>query len=226
MLVFTGIFVIINLFFLAVGALLYIYAGENGIDINGMPTPDYLYPEIALHHLAIVPGIVFMMGLTAATFATTDSALTALTTSYCVDFLNFNKRKDPNDPALVRTRNWVHFGFSVVMLLVILGFRIMNDDSVVNAIFTAASYTYGPLLGLFAFGILTKLKVADQLVPYICLLSPILCYVLNTYIVIPYSNYEVGFELIIYNGLLTWLMLRATSPFANLTATEGATRHQ
>ncbi|HWK57260.1 MAG TPA: sodium:solute symporter [Parapedobacter sp.] len=211
MLTFTAIFVVINLFFLSVGALLYIYAGQNGIDVASMPTPDYLYPEIALHHLAVVPGIVFMMGLTAATFATTDSALTALTTSFCVDFLNFNKKADPNDRALVRTRNRVHFGFSIVMLLVILVFRIINDDSVVNAIFTAASYTYGPLLGLFAFGILTKLPVADRLVPYICVLSPLLCYVINTYVVVPYTAYVVGFELIIYNGLLTYLMLWASS---------------
>jgi len=207
MLTFTGIFVVINLFFLAVGALLYIYAGKNGIAIGSLPTPDYLYPEIALHHLAIVPGIIFMMGLTAATFATTDSALTALTTSFCVDFLNFNKKADPNDRALVKTRNRVHFAFSLIMLLVIMVFRIINDDSVVNAIFTAASYTYGPLLGLFAFGILTKRQVADRLVPYICLLSPALCYVLNTYVVVPYTTYAVGFELIIYNGALTWLML-------------------
>lgn len=211
MLTFTGIFVVINLFFLAVGALLYIYAGQNGIDVEAMPTPDYLYPEIALHHLAIVPGIVFMMGLTAATFATTDSALTALTTSFCVDFLNFNKKTDPNDRSLVRTRNRVHFAFSVIMLLVILVFRVINDDSVVNAIFTAASYTYGPLLGLFAFGILTKRPVADRLVPYICVLSPLLCYVLNTYAVVPYTAYAVGFELIIYNGALTGFMLWATS---------------
>ena len=211
MLTFTGIFVVINLFFLSVGALLYIYAGKNGIDVAGMPTPDYLYPEIALHHLAIVPGIVFMMGLTAATFATTDSALTALTTSFCVDFLNFNKKANPNDRVLVRTRNRVHFGFSIVMLLVILVFRVINNDSVVNAIFTAASYTYGPLLGLFAFGILTKLPVADRLVPYICVLSPALCYLINTYVVVPYTAYAVGFELIIYNGLFTGLMLWATS---------------
>lgn len=213
MLTFTGIFVVINLFFLSVGALLYIYAGKNGIDVASMPTPDYLYPEIALHHLAVVPGIVFMMGLTAATFATTDSALTALTTSFCVDFLNFNKKTDPNDRALVRTRNRVHFGFSIIMLLVILVFRVINNDSVVNAIFTAASYTYGPLLGLFAFGILTKLPVADRLVPYICVLSPLLCYLVNTYVVVPYTAYAVGFELIIYNGLLTGLMLWATSSF-------------
>ena len=211
MLTFTGIFVVINLFFLSVGALLYIYAEQNGIDVSALLTPDYLYPEIALHHLAIVPGIVFMMGLTAATFATTDSALTALTTSFCVDFLNFNKKADPNDRALVKTRNRVHFAFSLIMMLVILVFRVINNDSVVNAIFTAASYTYGPLLGLFAFGILTKRQVADKLVPYLCVLSPVLCYLITTYVVVPYTAYAMGFELIIYNGALTWLMLWATS---------------
>lgn len=211
MLTFTGIFVAINLFFLAVGALLYIYAAQNNIDVSALPTPDYLYPEIALNHLSLLPGIIFMMGLTAATFATTDSALTALTTSFCVDFLDFNKREDPNSQALVRTRNRVHFVFSLIMLLVIVGFRLINDDSVVNAIFTAAGYTYGPLLGLFAFGILTRRQVADRLVPYFCLLSPILCYLINVYVVQPYTPYNVGFELIIYNGALTYLMLWLTS---------------
>ena len=211
MLTFTGIFVIINLFFLAVGALLYIYVADKGIDINLLRTPDYLYPEVALNHLSVTAGVIFMMGLTAATFATTDSALTALTTSYCVDFLGFNKAKDPNAPALVRKRNIVHLGFSVVMLLVILVFRLLNDDSVVTAIFTAASYTYGPLLGLFAFGILTRYKVNDNLVPYFCIVSPILWYVLNTYYIIPFTSYRLGFELIVYNGLTVFILLWATS---------------
>ncbi|WP_353182246.1 sodium:solute symporter [Parapedobacter lycopersici] len=211
MLTFTGIFVVINLFFLAVGALLYIYAAQAGIDISGLRTPDYLYPEVALRHLTLVPGIIFMMGLTAATFATTDSALTALTTSFCVDFLNFNKKDNPNDRSLVRARNRVHFAFSVLLLLVILVFRLINDESVVNAIFTAASYTYGPLLGLFAFGLLTRRQVADRAVPYICLLSPALCYLLNVYVLTPYTAYAMGFELIIYNGAITWVMLWATS---------------
>lgn len=212
MLTFTGVFVVINLFFLAVGALLYIYVAEKGIDISMLRTPDYLYPEIALNHLSIAAGVIFMMGLTAATFATTDSALTALTTSYCVDFLDFNKAKDPNAKALVRNRNIVHFAFSVVMLVVILIFRLLNDDSVVTAIFTAASYTYGPLLGLFAFGILTRNKVKDNLVPYFCILSPIIWYVLNTYYIIPYTSYRIGFELIVYNGLTTFLLMWGTSP--------------
>ncbi|MCY4778482.1 sodium:solute symporter [Sphingobacterium sp. UT-1RO-CII-1] len=211
MLTFTGIFVIINLFFLAVGALLYIYVEEKGIDISGLLTPDYLYPEVALKHLSLAAGLIFMMGLTAATFATTDSALTALTTSYCIDFLNFNKRKDPNDQSLVRKRNVVHFAFSVVMLLVILIFKLLNDDSVVTAIFTAASYTYGPLLGLFAFGILTKYEVNDSLVPYFCLISPVIWYLINTYLIIPYTEYRIGFELIVYNGGTIFLMLLFTA---------------
>lgn len=212
MLTFTGIFVVINLFFLAVGALLYIYVAEKGIDISILRTPDYLYPEIALNHLSIAAGVIFMMGLTAATFATTDSALTALTTSYCVDFLGFNKAKDPNAKTLVRKRNIVHFAFSIVMLLVILVFRLLNDDSVVTAIFTAASYTYGPLLGLFAFGILTRNRVNDNLIPFFCILSPIIWYLLNTYYIIPHTSYRIGFELIVYNGLTTFLMMWVTSP--------------
>lgn len=213
MLTFTGIFVIINLFFLCVGALLYMYAAQNGIDVLAFRTPDYLYPEIALNYLTLVPGIIFMMGLTAATFATTDSALTALTTSFCVDFLDFNKKPNPNAPALVRQRNFVHFGFSLVMLVVIMIFRILNDDSVVNAIFTAAGYTYGPLLGLFAFGILTNLRVRDNWVPAISLISPtIIFFIINTDYLFSLGSYKVGFELIIYNGLLTFLMLLLTSP--------------
>lgn len=212
MLTFTGVFVVINLFFLAVGALLYIYVAEKGIDVSMLRTPDYLYPEIALNHLSIAAGAIFMMGLTAATFATTDSALTALTTSYCVDFLGFNKAVDPNAKALVRKRNIVHFAFSVVMLVVILIFRLLNDDSVVTAIFTAASYTYGPLLGLFAFGILTRNKVKDNLVPYFCILSPVIWYLLNTYYIIPHTSYRIGFELIVYNGLTTFLLMWVTSP--------------
>jgi Na+/proline symporter len=212
MITFTSVFVVINIFFLAVGALLYIYAAKNGIDVTQLATRDYLYPEIALNHLAIVPAIIFMMGLTAATFATTDSALTALTTSFCVDFLNFNKKENPNDPALIKQRNYVHFGFSIVMLLVILVFKLINDDSVVNAIFTAASYTYGPLLGLFFFGIFTKYAVRDKAVPYICVLSPTVLFLLKTYVIEVYTPYVIGLDLIIINGFITFVMLLVSSP--------------
>jgi len=212
MLVFTGIFIVINLFFLCVGALLYLYAQEQGIDVGALRTPDYLYPEIALNHLSLTASLVFMLGVTAATFASTDSALTALTTSYCVDFLNFDKKTNPDDPALVRQRNWVHGVFSLIMLLVILVFRLVNDDSVVTVIFMAVGYTYGPLLGLFAFGVLTRYQVRDTWVPWFCLVSPVLLYLANTYLVIPYTPYRAGFEIIVYNALLTCGLLWVTSP--------------
>lgn len=212
MITFTSVFVVINIFFLSVGALLYIYAAKNGIDISALSTRDYLYPEIALNYLGIVPAIIFMMGLTAATFATTDSALTALTTSYCIDFLNFNKKENPNDPSLVKQRNYVHFGFSILMLIVIMLFKLINNDSVVNAIFTAASYTYGPLLGLFVFGIFTKRAVNDKFVPYIAVISPLIIFLLNTFVISVYTNYVIGLDLIIINGFITFLLLFVTSP--------------
>src|SRR5690606_27193345 len=145
-----------------------------------------------------------MMGLTAATFATTDSALTALTTSYRVDFLNFNKKEDPNSPKLVRQRNIVHLAFSVLMLLVILLFHMINDDSVVTAIFRIAGYTYGPLLGLFSFGILTRRRVNESLVPYICVLSPLLIFLLPQY-VFPVAADKIGSELLRYESTITYL---------------------
>lgn len=213
MFTFTGVFVVMNIFFLSVGALLYIYAAKNGIAIASLKTPDHLYPEIALNHLNIIPGIIFMLGLTAATFATTDSALTALTTSFCVDFLHFDKKADQNDPKLVSQRHWVHVGFSVLMVAVIMVFKMINNDSVVNSIFTAAGYTYGPLVGLFAFGMLTKRAVADKLVPYICIVSPLLCFVINTNSM-AWFGYAMSFELIVLNGLITFLLLWITGKTA------------
>ena len=161
MFTFTGIFVIINIFFLSVGALIYIYAAKNGIDVpldlvSGKPRTDLLFPEIAFNHLTLIPAIVFLLGLTAATFATTDSALTALTTSFCVDFLGMDKAANQNKPNIVRNRHLVHIGFSLLMFIVILIFNSLTDQSVVSMIFTVASYTYGPLLGLYAFGLFIK----------------------------------------------------------------------
>jgi Na+/proline symporter len=217
MLSFTTIFVIINIFFLSVGSLLYMFAATNNIDVSALHSPDNLYPEIALNRLNLIPGIIFMLGLTAATFATTDSALTALTTSFCVDFLQFDKKENQNDPKLIRIRHWVHVAFSALMVIVILIFKLINDDSVVNAIFKAAGYTYGPLLGLFAFGILTKRSVIDKLVPFICLLSPFICYIIDSNSV-AWTGYAIGFELIVINGLVTFLFLLFTSKSAKIKA--------
>ena len=212
MFTFTTIFVIINIFFLSVGALLYIYASKNGIaiptDAAGNLRTDFLFPEIALNHLSVIPAVVFMLGLTAATFATTDSALTALTTSFCVDFLGFDKKVDSNAPSVVKTRHMVHIGFSLLIFLVILLFNAVNNVAVVSAIFIVASYTYGPLLGLYGFGLVMKNRgVKDKWVPLICLLSPAICYLLNANSKTLMGGYVFDNELIVVNGLVTFLGL-------------------
>lgn len=213
MFTFTGVFVILNVFFLSVGALLYIFAAKNGIDIpldhiTSKPRTDLLFPEIALNNLGAIPAIVFMLGLTAATFATTDSALTALTTSFCVDFLGMNKSEKLNDTNAVKKRHTVHVMFSILMFLVIIVINAFNSSSVVSLIFTIASYTYGPLLGLYSFGLFVKKRgLHDKLVPIVCILSPFLCYLLATFSTTLLGGYVFSVELILINGLITFLGL-------------------
>jgi Na+/proline symporter len=213
MFTFTGIFVLINIFFLSVGALLYLYATKNGIEVpldlvTGKPRTDLLFPEIAFHHLTLIPAIVFLLGLTAATFATTDSALTALTTSFCVDFLGMDKAANQNKPNMVRNRHLVHIGFSLLMFFVILLFNSLTDQSVVSMIFTVASYTYGPLLGLYAFGLFMQSKtVRDKWVPAICVVSPLITFWINSLATEWFSGYVFSVEIIIVNGLITFLGL-------------------
>jgi Na+/proline symporter len=208
---FTGIFVVINLIFLCVGALLYIYAEKNNIPLptdlaTGAVRTDLLFPDIAFNYFSLIPSIIFLLGLTAATFATTDSALTALTTSFCVDFLNMDKT--PNNPKNVTRRYMVHIAFSLAMFLVIIIFNALNDKSVVSMIFKIATYTYGPLLGLYSFGLFIKnRKVIDKYVPFICLVSPILTWLINDHSKTLLNNYVFDNELIIVNGLITFILL-------------------
>ena len=220
MFTFTGIFVIINLFFLGVGALLYIYANNNGIavptDNMGNTRTDLLFPEIAFNHLAIIPSVIFLLGLTAATFATTDSALTALTTSFCVDFLGMDKAENAHKPNVVKTRHLVHISFSFFMFLVIIVFNAINDASVVSMIFRIASYTYGPLLGLYCFGLFVKNRtVRDRLVPFICVASPLLTLALSINSSVLFGDYVFDNELIIVNGLITFILLLCISQKVN-----------
>lgn len=213
MLSFTAIFVIVNLLFLSVGALLYIYAAQNGIEVpldsvTGKPRTDLLFPEIAFNHFSLIPAIIFLLGLIAATFATTDSALTALTTSFCIDFLGMDKAKDPSAARLVKQRKFVHLSFSMLMFGVILVFNAINDASVVSMIFRAASYTYGPLLGLYSFGLILKnRKVRDKATPIICVLSPIFTFLIIENSALIFGNYAFDNELIILNALITFVGL-------------------
>lgn len=217
MFTFTGIFVVLNIFFLSVGALLYIFATKNGIEIpldhvTGKPRTDLLFPELALNHLTTLPAIIFMLGLTAATFATTDSALTALTTSFCVDFLGMGKKEIAEKKDAVKKRHAVHIGFSLLMFFVILVINAFNSASVVSLIFTIASYTYGPLLGLYSFGLFVKKRgLHDKFVPLVCLLSPIICYFFATNSATLLGGYVFSVELILINGFITFMGLMLIS---------------
>jgi Na+/proline symporter len=199
---FCTVFVFVNLLFLTLGALLYLYAQNKGIALP--ERSDYLYPTLALQHFGLLAAVFFLLGITASSYASADSALAALTTAFCIDFLDFEKRPETERK---RIKFMVHIGFSVLLFLIILLFEAINDASVVSAVFTAAGYTYGPLLGLFAFGMLTKLPVRDKFVPYVCLLSPIVCYIINRNSEAWLGGYKFGFEILILNGFLTFLGL-------------------
>ncbi|WP_114781761.1 sodium:solute symporter [Botryobacter ruber] len=203
---FSLILLLVNILFLSLGALLYIYADQQGI---GLPERgDDVFPFLALKHFSPFLGIVFILGIIAITYASADSALTALTTSFCVDFLNF---RDMPEQQRIHTRYVVHFGISVVMVLVIIVFQILNNQSVVNAVFTVAGYTYGPLLGLYAFGLYTKRAVRDRFVPAVCLAAPLLTYIISYNSIEWFYGYEFGFEVLILNGFLTFTGLMAIS---------------
>lgn len=192
----------VNLLFLSLGAVLWIYASK----MNGFPalgTTDELFPTIALQYLGPVAGITFIIGLIAAAYSSADSALTALTTSFSVDILGIREKK-LDERQKTRIRYLVHIGISFVVLMVILLFNAINDRSVISSLFTIAGYTYGPLLGMFAFGLLTKYKVNDRFVPLIAILSPAICYVLSVYDTQWFMGYDFGFELLLVNGFLTF----------------------
>ena len=205
MITFSVILVFVNLIFLSLGALLYQYVAAKGIIIPERTTDD-LFPTIALNNLGTFSAICFIIGLISAAYPSADGALTALTASVCIDFLGFEDGKYTEEQK-TKTRKIVHVIFGFVLLGVIVLFHAINDQAVVRQIFTVATYTYGPLLGLFAFGILTKRNVIDKAVPVVGILSPVICYVLATNSVEWFGGYKFGNELIILNGCLTFLGL-------------------
>jgi Na+/proline symporter len=197
---FTVILVLAKVMFLTLGALLYLYSAHLGLDIPGQT--DKLYPSIALNQLSPFIGIVFIIGLIAAAYSSADSALTALTTSFCIDFLNFGK-KEPS-VRMIRQRFWVHIAFSILLFIIIVAFNSLNNDAVISQLFVAAGYTYGPLLGLFTFGIGTTREVKKQWVVLVCIASPVISYLLNAYSDLLLAGFEFGFLIIALNGFLTF----------------------
>jgi Na+/proline symporter len=187
---------------------LFIYAEKFGIQtplVDGNAKTDLLFPEIALNGgLGITIGILFILGLIAAAYSSADSALTALTTSYCIDFLDIENREKSKQKAI---RKRAHIGVSILLVFVIVIFKYVLQDNVISSLLQVASYTYGPLLGLFAFGIFTKINIKDNYVWIIAILSVVATYSLNAYSTQLFSGYVFGYELLIVNGLFTFFGL-------------------
>ena len=203
---FSITFFISNLLFLSLGVLLYHYAEINGIELP--KATDELFPYLALNHFGTLAGVVFLLGITAAAFSSADSALTALTTSFCIDIVNLPERKNIDQD---KTRRWIHIGFTFLVFLTIVAFNEVNDRSVVSAVFKAAGFTYGPLLGLFAFGLSNRFTVRDKWVPFICLLSPVLSFILDWNAASWFNGFQFGFEILLVNATITYIGLLLVS---------------
>jgi Na+/proline symporter len=210
---FSVVMVIVNLFFLSLGALLYLYQRDAGIAIPvndaGKIISDRVFPNLALNHLGVFAGLVFIIGLTAATFSSADSVLTTLTTSMYVDMFELDKKSDLDENKKSKYRHMIHISFAVLLWICILIFNEVNSSAVIKTILIIAGYTYGPLLGLFSFGIFCKRKVHDKIIPFICLIAPATTYFVSAYL--PTLGYEVGNELILINGGITFAGLLLAS---------------
>ncbi len=200
--------IIVNFIFLFLGALLFTYANKYQIEIpliDGNSKTDLLFPEIALNQdLGLGLGIVFILGLIAAAYSSADSALTSLTTSFSIDFLNIEKLEKSKQTS---TRKTVHIIFSLILILTIIAYQYVLEDNVISSLLQISSYTYGPLLGLFAFGIFTKYQIKDQWVWVVAIISVLITYVLNLNAADWFHGYVFGFEILIFNGLFTFIGL-------------------
>jgi Na+/proline symporter len=203
MLTFSTIMVIVNLLFLFLGGLLYLFASTNGVGAIG----DKLFPAVALEHMPPLISVVFIIALISALFPSADGAITALTSSFCIDLLGLKRREDWDEKKKQRIRKTVHLVFALIFLLFVMVFKWINNPSMIGVILKVAAYTYGPLLGLFAFGMLTNRSVADRYVPYIAIASPIICYFIDKFQKNIFGSFEIGLELLIINGLLTFIGL-------------------
>ena len=217
---FTAIMVLVNLLFLVLGGLLYLYLSDKGATYDGKQflfegrnvIGDDLFPTIALFHLPPAIGIIFIIALISALFPSADGALTALTSSFCIDILGIRRKEGLSEASQKRTRIMVHLSFAVIFLFCIMLFKWIDNKSIIGIILDLAGYTYGPLLGLFAFGILTKRKLgAGYGVTAVCLIAPAACYALGKNAAAWFNGYQIGFEMLLINGMLTFLGLMLIS---------------
>ncbi|MCL1973378.1 MAG: sodium:solute symporter, partial [Bacteroidetes bacterium] len=199
----SGTLVVINFLFLILGAVLVLYVNAHlgGMEGIGVAKSDALFSAIASRYLGLGVGLFFIIGLISASYPSAGGALTSLTTSFCIDFAGFNNpQKHYSEVSKKRIRHCAHAGFALLFFVLIVVLYLVNNQAVIDLVYLLASYTYGPLLGLFFFGILTKHQVKDKFVPYIVVLSPVLCYVLDV-VAKHYFDFGFGFTILILNGL-------------------------
>ena len=238
MMSFNVIVVIVNFLFLVLGGLLYLYAMNNGgqyvevANANGGTTMQFmlndknvmgdgLFPTLALQFMPQAISIIFIIALISALFPSADGALTALTSSFCIDILGLKRREDLNEARRKRIRLTVHLCFTVIFLICIIIFEKIGDRSIIDKILTLAGYTYGPLLGLFAFGIFSRRSLPNTFaVTIICLLAPVICYFLAQYAPKIFGGFQIGIELLLINGILTYLGLLLISKKTNLSVVQ------
>lgn len=199
--------------FLFLGGLLYLYAENLNIAVSG----DKIFPVLAMEHMPPVVSIIFIIALISALFPSADGAITALTSTFCIDIIGIQRRADLTEAAQKKIRQRVHLTFAAIFLVFVLIFKWVNDPSMIGLLLKIAAYTYGPLLGLFTFGIITKRVVKDALVPYVCIAAPIICFIIDKYQKSLLGSYEVGLELLIINGTITFLGLILISKKGNGT---------
>jgi len=204
-LTFGAILIPVNFLFLMLGAVLWLYADTKEITL--LHTSDELFPTLALRYLGMAAGLTFFFGLIAAAYSSADGTLTALTTAFCIDFLGLKRNPKMNEERVKSIRYRVHIGFAILVMLIIMGYGAVHNKALISMLFTVAGYTYGPLLGLFAFGLYTKRVVKDRWVPAIALMAPAISFLLSQYSQQLFWGYRFGFEILIVNGLLTFLGL-------------------
>ncbi len=207
------LFIVVNILFLSLGAALLTYASATGFALptaDGVVVPDKIFPAVAFS-LSGFTAVCFVLGMVAAGYSSADGTLTALTTTFCYDFLGFSNSTNQSSPAReLRIRRMVHVAFALLYLLVIMAFRPFHNQSLIDTLFDVAGFTYGPLLGLYAFGLFTRRKVRDRWVPLIAVVSPVVCYVLKLYSP-QWFGYRFGFEILLLNGLITFGLLYVAS---------------
>lgn len=204
---FSMVMVLVTFCFLSLGALIYQYYDFSGVafptNASGGIITDKVFPNLALNHLGVFAGLVFIIGLTAATFSSADSVLTTLTTSTYIDILELESNQKLSDKQKVNYRTAIHISFAIIIWIIIILFDIMNQQAIITTILMLAGYTYGPLLALFAAGLFTKIDLKDKLVPIACVIGPLICYLLKNYTTQHPEGYQIGNELILVNGLIT-----------------------